>query len=341
MLRFKNIIFSVGFLFRPMTPVAVSFAFLVSTCVLLVVIILNLNESTKVYQVLLSILTGVTASLLIAIMMELFNNYRFNTKRQRELREYFRQVASYELNQSSIIETNAKDKYDSVLGSGRSYAVFSQLKDIIPNLREVLNHRDYLYRLEIEEIDDILSDYEDLVKIIWIGVLSTYMGFISGETNEAATHDDKLNADHEHMDLEGDGADAYESIDESIMDYPELFNFLKKEAMHYVEKKYEPNFYDDGPKHLESVIEKAIFYGRCIFNGYFEVTDARCEFAKSMDDEEDLDSKAPLKNRKFEFRSNMISHACGNIDKAMRKLHRRVAKEPYFWVMASYNRRNI
>jgi hypothetical protein len=340
MLRLKNIIFSIGFLFRPMTPVAVSFAFLVLTCVLLVVIILNLNESTKAYQVLLSILTGVTASLLIAIMMELYNNYRFNTKRQRELREYFRQVASYELNQSSIIETNAKDEYNSLLGSGRSYAVFSQLKDIIPNLREVLNHREYLYRLEIEEIDDILSDYEDLVKIIWIGVLNTYMGFISGETNEAATHDDKLNAAHKHMDLEGDGADAYESIHESIMEYPELFNFLKKEAMHYVEKKYEPNFYDDGPKQLESVIEKAIFYERCIFNGYFEVTDDRCEFAKSMDDGEDLDSKEPLKNRKFEFRSNMISHACGNIDKAMRKLHRRVAKEPYFWVMASCKENN-
>ena len=204
----------------------------------------------------------------------------------------------------------------------------------------MLNHRDYLYRLEIEEIDDILSDYEDLVKIIWIGVLSTYMGFISGETNEAATHDDKLNADHEHMDLEGDGADAYESIHESIMDYPELFNFLKKEAMHYVEKKYDTNFCDDDPKHLESVIEKAIFYERCIFNGYFEVTDARCEFAKPMDDEEDLVSRAPLKNRKFEFRSNMISHACGNIDKAMRKLHRRVAKEPYFWVMARYKENN-
>ena len=130
-IELKNTILFIGFLFRPIIPVTVSFAFLVLTCVLLVVIILNLNESTKVYQVLLSILTGVTASLLIAIMMELYNNYRFNTKRQRELREYFRQLASYELNQSSIIETNAKDEYDSVLGSGRSYAVFSQLKDII------------------------------------------------------------------------------------------------------------------------------------------------------------------------------------------------------------------
>jgi hypothetical protein len=36
----------------------------------------------------------------------------------------------------------------------------------------------------------------------------------------------------------------------------------------------------------------------------------------------------------------MISKACGNIDKAMIKLQRRVAKEPYFWSMASYKEEN-
>jgi hypothetical protein len=46
-------------------------------------------------------------------------------------------------------------------------------------------------------------------------------------------------------------------------------------------------------------------------------------------------------NKRFEFRSNMISYACGNIDKAMIKLQKRVAKEPYFWMVASYSRRNI
>ncbi len=138
--KLKNLIFSIGFLFRPITPVAVSFVFLVLTCALLVGIIINLDESTKVYEVLLAILTGVTASLLIAIMMELYNNYRFNIKRQRELREYFRQVASYEIYQNSIMKSSTEHESNSVLGSGRAYAVFCQLDRIIPNLKEVQNH---------------------------------------------------------------------------------------------------------------------------------------------------------------------------------------------------------
>lgn len=163
----KNLIYTIGFLFRPITPVAFGLAFLVLTIVMLVVIIFNLDDSTKIYGILLSILTGATASLLIVILMELYNNYHFNTKRQRELREYFRQVAHYEIEVSSIMKINDKYEDDSELGNGRTYAVFCRLNKIIHCLREALNNRDYLYRTEIEEIDDILYDYDyDLVKIL-------------------------------------------------------------------------------------------------------------------------------------------------------------------------------
>jgi hypothetical protein len=111
--------------------------------------------------------------------MELYNNYRFNTKRQRELREYFRQVAHYEIEQSSIMKTNAEHEYDSVLGSGRTYAVFYQLNKIIPYLRDALSNRDYLYRTEIDEIDGILYDYDYyLIKILWIGLLDDFMDLV-------------------------------------------------------------------------------------------------------------------------------------------------------------------
>lgn len=155
--QIKNIIYTTGFLFRPITPVAFSFTFLLISSALLIFIIFNLDESTKAYQVLLAILTGITASLLIAIMMELYNNYRFNVKRQRELRKFFTTVASYEINIDSIIKSNTK--YASGLGSGRACAVFCHLNKIIPSLREVLNKREYLYQAEIEEIDNILCEY--------------------------------------------------------------------------------------------------------------------------------------------------------------------------------------
>jgi hypothetical protein len=221
------------------------------------------------------------ASLLIAIMLELFNNYRFNTKRHRELREYFRQVAHYEIEQSSIMKTNAEHEYDSVLGNGRAYAVFYQLNKIIPCLREALSNRDYLYRTEIDEIDDILYEYEySLIKILWVELFGPFLDLVCDNTgtNEIEAKDEGLDEKKVKLkqdESEPDSDDKF--IDESISDYSMLFNFLEKEAANYYGKEKDAAFYEEAPKQLESIIEKAVFLERNIFNGYFEVTDARFE----------------------------------------------------------------
>lgn len=336
--KLKNIIYTTGFLFRPITPVAFSFTFLLISSALLIFIIFNLDESTKAYQVLLAILTGITASLLIAIMMELYNNYRFNVKRQRELRKFFTTVASYEINIDSIIKTNTK--YASRLGSGRTCAVFCQLNKIIPSLREVIDNREYLYQAEIEEIDNILYEYNDVVKIIWTGLLSTFMGLIGDEV------EDGFEPQEEQKEplLAKESYDTSESIEstnlniESLNDYPSLLEFLEKEAMRYDKKEKDTTFYDEAPEQLEYLIEKVIFFESNVFEGYFEVTDIRYELVKGKAKEPD--NEQVDYNNKYEFRSNMISLACGNIDKSMKKLQRRVGKEPYFCVMASYKERN-
>lgn len=333
MVKLRNVKLSIAFLFRPITPLAVSFGCLFISVALLVFTLLNLEANTKVYEVLLAILTGVTASLLIAIMMELYNNYRFNVKRQRELREYFRQVASYEMNIDSVKRTDAK--HCSELGSGRAYAVFCRLNKIIPCIREALDHRDYLYRTEIEAIDDILSDYDDVVKSIWMFMLDTFMELISFEVEgeEVSTPAHSETAANHEPDIVAESIDD-ELIYESINNYPSLLAFLKQEARRYHKKGL--HFDQEAPYELEAIIENAIFHDRQIFSRYFEITDSRYESAKNMDAEEQPENELPDKIKNFEFRSSMISRACGDIDKAMTKLQRRVAKEPYFWVMASY-----
>lgn len=67
---------------------------------------------------------------------------------------------------------------------GRACAVFCHLNKIIPSLREVLNNRDYLYRVEIEAIDNILYEYNDVIKIIWVGLLDTFIGLVSDEVED-------------------------------------------------------------------------------------------------------------------------------------------------------------
>lgn len=341
----RDIIYSMGFLFRPIILVAVSFIFLVLTCVLLVIIILNLDKSTKIYQVLLSILTGATASLTIAIIMELSNNYRFNTKRQRELREYLQQVACYGIDQNSIIKTNAEDEYDSVLGNGRTYAVFCHLNEIIPCLREALNNREYLYKTEIDEIDDILYEYEfSIIKILWIELSYVFPNLVRDDmcTDEIKVKDEGLGEKNNKLKRDESKPNFDDKlIDESIRDYVMLFNFLKKEAVNCYGKEKHVALCKDTSKQLESVIEKAIFLKCYVFNGYFEVTDERYEFSNSKGYKEDQESNLALgKNAGFQFRSNMISKACGNIDRAMIKLQKRIAKEPYFWVTARYKEKN-
>lgn len=331
--QLKNIIYTTGFLFRPIMPVAFSFTFLLINSALLIFILFNLDENTKAYQVFLAILTGVTASLLIAIMMELYNNYRFNIKRQRELRKFFSTIASYAINIDSIMKTNIK--YDSRLGSGRTCAVFCHLNEIISSLREVLDNRDYLYQSEVTEIDNILYEYNDVVKVIWAGLLSTFMGLVGDEVEDEFEPHEELKeplASKESY----DSSESIESTNlniESLNDYPFLLELLKKEAMRYDKKGKSITFYDKASEYLEYIIEKVIFVERNVFEGYFEVTDTRYELVKII--AKDLDNEPVDCNSNYEFRSNMISLACGNIDQSMKKLQKKVAKEPYFWVMAN------
>lgn len=120
-------------------------------------VIINIDENSRMYGVLLSILTGIVASIGMAIMMELYNNYNFNCKRQRELREYFAYVVGYQLEQWSLLMTDAEHESPYSLGEATSYATFRWLDRIILSLREALDKRDYLD--SINTIYYVLSIY--------------------------------------------------------------------------------------------------------------------------------------------------------------------------------------
>lgn len=319
----KDIIYSICFMFRPMMTIVFSFIFLMLSSILLIFVILCVEENTKVYEISLAILTGTISSFLISIIMELYNNYRFNFKRQRELREYFGFVSGYEIRQFSLQQTNSKYITDDNQNSGRTYSVFCQLKEVISQLRQVMNHRDYLYRLEIEAIDDIFYDYDDLVKLLYIHLLPTYLSLIYAESDVS----NRTNSD-ENNDVEKN---------KIAEDYPKLFDFLKAEANYYIVEYDNPNSDDKISEYFTRVIEKAIFDNRQVLTGYFEVTDDR--FLKkeiAIYEEPNMEESLHTKQSDYDNRSNYISYFCGNIDKNMIKLQKRAAKEPYVWTVADY-----
>jgi len=237
-----------------MTTVSfVTLLFLLSS-IFLVISILYMNENSQIYQILLAILTGTTSSFLIAIIMELFNNYHYNCKRQRELRKYFSFVSGYEIGQYSFLKT--KEKYNENFSQEniRKHAVFSELEDIIPELREALNHRDYLYPKELENIDDILYKYKDILNFIYVSLIPLYAELVSLMLNEANREID----------------DAEFNL---FQNNKKLYIFLKKEAKYYAENNDEVNFDGEDQDYLRTAVEKAVFYHSYLFNDYFEMLD--------------------------------------------------------------------
>jgi hypothetical protein len=307
----KNKFYNLCFLFRPMiTVLFVFFLFLLSS-IILILSILYLDENTQLYQIFLAILTGTTASFLIAIIMELFNNYHYNCKRQRELRGYFSFVSGYEIGQYSFLKT--KEKYNKKFSQEniRKYAVFSKLEDIIPELREALNHRDYLYPKELENIDDILYKYKDILNFIYVSLSPLFADLVSLMLNEANQEID----------------DAEFNL---FQKNKELFNFLKKKAKYYAENNDEVNFDGEDQDYLRTSVEKAVFYHSYLFNDYFEMLDKNYSPGGITDDKEELGGSNNL------ALFNMIGDCCKEIDEKMVKLQKRVAKEPYFWTLADY-----
>lgn len=309
----KDTFYFICFLFRPIITIGVSFAFMVISLGILIFVIQYIPEGTRTYEILLAILTGLTASFFVSITIELCNNYRFNCKRHRELRKYFGFVSMYKLEQKVSLEVMEKNEIDTKLGYGYTYDTFCKLKDIIPVARESLGKADYLYQKEINEIDDILYNYDNLIKIIWVKLLSIFSGLINS-TNEKS---DYMN----------------EEESEQLERYcPELFEFLRKEANYYKSNntRVNSNFHKESHQHLENIIENAIFNEYWIFSGFFEVVDKRYMENENLN----ADGITTSEQTSFNFLSDMISHNCGEIDKSMTKLQKRVGKEPHFWILA-------
>lgn len=318
----KDTFYYTCFLFRPIITIGVSFIFMIISLGVLFVVMANVSENTRTYEVLLALLTGLTASFFVTITIELCNNYRFNYKRHRELRKYLGFISYYKLHQNIYIKSRNENEIESKLGSGNVYYVFTRLNKIIPQLRESLLDRDYLYHNELEEIDNIIYEYEFLIKYIEIELLSIYLDIIkinNGESNNSNNKEKEL----------------------FLEKYPELFKFLEEEWMIYSNNSIDKSccFYDEARKHLGVIVERAIFYNPEVFTGYFEITDKRyIKTEEKMQDDNleylNLDESPSLGERRYDFLSNMISYKCGEIDKSIIKLVKRAAKEPHLWMIA-------
>lgn len=162
--------------------------------------------NTPLYDVLLAILTGFTASAAVAIFIEMANNYQCNEKRWLQMAPLFNALTNYEQElqiwtkdfdssratidfqrrlHSELVregsETQEKadtalkkiEKAEELFGDDllekcdRVEAVFEKLPELIPLLRDAYtNHSDLFRRPELESMALVLSDHHSICRTV-------------------------------------------------------------------------------------------------------------------------------------------------------------------------------
>lgn len=181
--RIKNDTFKkfISFAFYPKITIIVCLVITVLANLILIPIMHIIDQSSTVYDILFAILTGVTASFIVAIFVELTNNYRHNKLAWQELQDYYSVITDYELHkQVSMGNTPAqRATLLAELEAGllnkdetKDYieATLEQLPTIIPIFKDTLNNKkSFLTDKEIDVLNSIVNFY---YKQIWDRVYS-------------------------------------------------------------------------------------------------------------------------------------------------------------------------
>ena len=180
---FADSIRFISMAFRPKGTILFCLSLTTVLSVFLIAVII-LNPSLFLSQIAIAILTGVVASGLIAIFLELSNNYRHNYKRLIVLHEYLYLISVYEEMMKSYIApyraTNPKiedddDPFSDELNN-RCRALADMYFNIMPIIEDAFyNGREFM---EAEEITKVLKvlDASEKIKDISDDLLSRNMG---------------------------------------------------------------------------------------------------------------------------------------------------------------------
>ncbi|SFB66360.1 hypothetical protein [Ruminococcus albus] len=159
----------ISFAFYPKITIIVCLIITALSNLVLGLIMHTIKEHSTVYNILYAILTGTTASFIVAIFVELTNNYRHNKLAWQELQAYYSVVTDYELHKQVAMGNTPAQRATLLaeIGAGllnkdetKDYieATWEQLPTIIPVLKDTLNNKKpYLTDKEIVELNNIVN----------------------------------------------------------------------------------------------------------------------------------------------------------------------------------------
>lgn len=173
---FKDILLYFSLAFRPISTLLICVFLSIVIGIPCGIILMNTQENTITYNISFAILTGVIASGLVSLAIEMVNNYRHNYQRLLVLHEYLLTVAKYEEKVQWCFH-GRKDNDCPKDMSARNMAVSELVLEIGPVVETA--YKDGKEYMSLEEMKNVIMVIESASKI--------------GELAESFTSDNMLN----------------------------------------------------------------------------------------------------------------------------------------------------
>lgn len=309
---------------------------------------MSVPRESNWYSIVFALTTGAVGSFFVSFVVELTSNYRHNKLAWYELQEYYSTVLDYEgmkqiMMQSAPDQSSERQSYKEFVTAGVEeinedekpkdiiQITWEKLPDIIPVFEQTLNDKkEFLSNVEIEELENIFSNYKQIKSIIRKKIMMTSMEY------DALNHPDE-----DYLKL------IYPS--DVIKNMPQWMkvNLARKESLKgcdiYADTILSDDFllsmfmknYDISQKGLSSYQDKT---------NELEYKDENKEIAYDKFDFFEADDEETFRKKREEFNKQMeleqrpfvswyLSKCCKNISESVDIIEKSILKKPYYGMM--------
>ncbi len=340
------------FAFYPKTTIIACVIFSAIVITILGVAMVLAPEGSGFYNIVFALTTGAVASFFVSFVVELSNNYRHNKLAWYELKEYYSTVMKFEKYKQVMMKLTpyqraVKKAHEEFVAAGGIEEIdeYDQPKDIIqitwkqlPNMmpcfKQTFNDKkQFLSDIEIDELESIISEYEQIQSIIHDRILLSPMFY------DALNHSDEnyLASIYPNDILKNMPAwikkfmssiESQKAIERYVEAILSDFTLLSQYMENYEISQKGIDVYKDELKKAKAEIESEdIDYDDVDFS--------------EQEDEETYRKQIEIMNKQMEleeipFSSWVISESCKKIAESIDVLEQSIMKKPYYGIMIKY-----
>ena len=349
--RIKEGLRFLSFAFYPKTSLIACTVFSAISIIILGFVMVITPHDSNMYNIAFALTTGAAGSFFVSFVLELAGNYRHNKLAWHELQEYYSVIMDYEsrkqvmmqltpaqrarkkAHEEFVVAGGIEDIYEDRKPKDVIQITWRLLPDIIPVFISTLdNKKDFLSDVEIDELRNIVSEYERIQQIIRLRVLMSPM------TYDAFNHPDEeylksiypadvirnmpywirkqLAAKESRK-----ACDVY--ADAILADSELLLKFMEN----YDISQHGLDSYEVDDEKLEETVSDDTDHDEI---DYSEPEDEEAFRAQS----EAVDIQMELKQRPFE--SWHLSQCCKHIAESMDILEKSIMRKPYYGMIIKY-----